>query len=91
MNSVLKNWLQDLAKVVKTAIDTPKPLPNSDGFACIKAIETDDGRGCVVMVVSGTLEYVGDWMERALKDNMQAVERSRALALHEQPPPQSIQ
>ena len=84
MDRDLRWWLDDLERTVLKAVAHPSPDSGTDGYACVKAIKADDGRGVMVMIVSGPSEVNAEWMEKALAEHGAIVDR---IESPDEPPP----
>lgn len=90
-NQEWRTWLTDLLKRIHEALECAPAVPGSDAFAAIKHLDSSDGRGVSVLIVSGTSATNGEWMERVLRENMADVEERGRQATVYDPPPKSIQ
>lgn len=89
MDANLKDFLADLQKKVRQALDMPVPAPGVPLKAIMTGIDAVDGSGVCILIVSGPRELHEAWMEKALNDSIgiESINERR----YTPPPPKLIQ
>lgn len=91
MYGSFETFMANLREAVEEALDCPPPTPGSRLKVFTRSLDTPNGAGVCVLVVSGPDALHGEWIERAIRENT-GIENMKDVEIGEPKiPPKSIQ